>query len=98
MSRLKIPFAFILLALIWGSSFLFIRIADRQISPLDVVTLRVVFGSIGITTIAAIMRVNLRLPRRALGLLLIIAAVNTTVPFLLISWGEVSIDSGLAAV
>jgi drug/metabolite transporter (DMT)-like permease len=98
MSRLRIPFAFILLALIWGSSFLFIRIAVRQISPLDLVTLRVVFGSAGIAVIAALRRTDLRMPVRALGLLILIASVNTTIPFLLISWGEVSINSGLAAV
>jgi drug/metabolite transporter (DMT)-like permease len=98
MSRLRIPIAFILLALIWGSSFLFIRIAVRQITPLDLVTLRVLFGSVGIAIIAGLRRTDLRMPVRALGLLIVIASVNTTIPFLLISWGEVSINSGLAAV
>lgn len=98
MSRIRIPVAFILLALIWGSSFLFIRIAVRQITPLDLVTLRVLFGSIGITAIALLRRPDLRMPRRAWALLVVIASVNTTIPFLLISWGEVSINSGLAAV
>jgi drug/metabolite transporter (DMT)-like permease len=98
MSRIRIPFAFILLALIWGSSFLFIRIAVRQITPLDLVTLRVFFGSVGIAAIALLTRADLRMPKRAIGLLIVIASVNTTIPFLLISWGEVSINSGLAAV
>lgn len=98
MSRTRIPAAFLLLALIWGSSFLFIRLAVERITPLDLVTLRVLFGALGIAAVAAVMRVDLRLPRRALLLLVITASVNTTMPFLLISWGEVSINSGLAAV
>jgi drug/metabolite transporter (DMT)-like permease len=98
MSRFRIPLAFLLLATIWGSSFLFIRIAVRQITPLDVVTLRVFFGSIGIGVIALISRADLRMPRRLFAVLFATASVNTTIPFLLISWGEVSINSGLAAV
>jgi drug/metabolite transporter (DMT)-like permease len=36
--------------------------------------------------------------RRQLGLLAIAATVNSSLPFLLISWGEVSVPSGLASV
>jgi drug/metabolite transporter (DMT)-like permease len=36
--------------------------------------------------------------RRDLALLVVLASVNTTAPFLLISWGEVTVPSGLASV
>jgi drug/metabolite transporter (DMT)-like permease len=98
MQHLRVWLAFALLSLIWGSSYLFIRIADQQISALAVVALRLFFGAAAITLIALVLRAELRVPRRALVTLVALSVVNTTAPFLLITWGEKTIDSGLAAV
>lgn len=98
MSRFRVWLAFAVLSLIWGSSFLFIRIAVEQISPLAVVALRLLFGAAGITVIALVRRTPLRLNRRDLAVLCCLAIANTVAPFILITWGEQTITSGLAAV
>lgn len=98
MYRIRVWLAFALLSLIWGSSYLFIRIAVEQLSPLAVVALRLFFGALTITAIALAVRADLRPPRRAVLTMLLLSLINTVFPFLLITWGEVTISSGLAAV
>lgn len=90
--------AFLLLSLIWGSSYLFIRIGDEQVTPVALVALRLFIGAVVLGAIALARRVDLRLSRRNLFLLVVVATLNTAVPFLLIAWGETTVPSGLASV
>jgi drug/metabolite transporter (DMT)-like permease len=62
------------------------------------VALRLFFGALTITAIAVAVRADLRPPRRAVLTMLLLSLINTVFPFLLITWGEVTISSGLAAV
>ena len=89
------------LALIWGASFMLIKIADRELTPATLI-----LGRLGTAALllAAIAMVRLG-PRRTLaeirakwGWLVVVGLVNTAVPFWLLSWGETRIDSGLAAI
>jgi drug/metabolite transporter (DMT)-like permease len=89
---------FWLLGLIWGSSFLLIKIAVDELGPLPLVAVR-----IGLA--ALFMGAFLRLTGRALPggrterlALVFVGVMNTAVPFTLITWGEQDIDSGLATV
>jgi drug/metabolite transporter (DMT)-like permease len=89
------------LALIWGSSFMFIKVADREVEPstlilgrlwLAALTLAVIVSAlVGSRAVAADLRAHWR-PLVVVGLL------NTAVPFWLLSWGETRIDSGLASI
>jgi drug/metabolite transporter (DMT)-like permease len=90
--------AFILLGLIWGSSFLWIKIGVAEIGPFMLVTLRVLFGLAGLALITVIRRQRIPLDRSALLAFLFLGAVNTALPFTLISWGETHIDSALASI
>lgn len=84
------------LALIWGASFMFIKIADRQLAPATLI-----FGRIGLAAITlaiaapkgtiAALRANARW-------LVVVGLVNTAIPFWLLSWGETRIQSGLASI
>lgn len=89
---------FALLGGIWGSSFMFIKIGDQSLSPLTLVTLRLLFGSIFLA--GALRAFGASLPRdpQVLRRLALIAVFNIVVPFTLITWGERSIDSGVAAI
>lgn len=94
---------FLLLGLIWGSSFLWIKVAlgtggTEGFSPLLLVTFRVLFGVSGL--LALLRSQGLRLPRdrQTLTACALIGLFNTAIPFLLISWGETRIASGLAAI
>ncbi len=86
------------LAVIWGSSFLFIRIGVEQLSTFQLVFLRTGIAAFGLNIVAHLR--GHRPPTDWAGArdLLILGVVNTVFPFALITWGEKSIESGLAAV
>lgn len=88
---------FWVLGLIWGSSFLFIRVGVEQLSPFQVVFIRTAIAAVGLNLLLLARGKHLPLNWRMLAPLLIIGIGNTTIPFALITWGEKSITSGLAA-
>ncbi|HZT86248.1 MAG TPA: DMT family transporter [Gaiellaceae bacterium] len=90
-----------LLALIWGASFMLIKIADRQLAPSTLVLGRLGSATLLLAAIAAAslgLRRTLQELRGAWRWLVVVALVNTAVPFWLLSWGETRIDSGLASI
>ncbi len=98
LSRWLTPGTFILLGLIWGSSFLWIKIAVDEIPPATLVAYRMSLGALGLLAFLAVRR-ELVVPRgRQLVPLAILGAINTALPIFLISWGEQFVDSGTAAV
>jgi drug/metabolite transporter (DMT)-like permease len=91
----------VLLALIWGASFMLIKIADRQLAPSTLILGRLGSAALLLAAIAAVRlgpRETLAELRAAWRWLVVVALVNTAVPFWLLSWGETRIDSGLAAI
>lgn len=92
--------AFWLLGLIWGSSFLWIKLAVADITPLLLVTLRLGFGLVALLAYAGWRRGAVSWPTSAgvWGLYLFMGIVNTALPIALISWSEQHITSGLAAI
>lgn len=89
---------FIVLALIWGSSFLLIKIGVAELSPFALVSGRL--GSAALAFIITLTMLRKQLPRDAKTLvcLIIVGVMNTAVPFVLITWGEQHIDSSLAGI
>jgi drug/metabolite transporter (DMT)-like permease len=85
-----------LLALIWGASFMLIKIADRQLTPATLILGRV--GSAAISFVRLGPRRTFEEIRKAWVWLVVVGIVNTAVPFWLLSWGEKRIDSGLASI
>ncbi len=90
--------AFVLLGLIWGSSFLWIKIAVEDVSPFVVVAFRVLFGLVGLLAVMYWQRQAIPRDRPTLLKYLFMGVFNVVVPFLLITWGETHIDSSLAAI
>ncbi len=89
---------FALLGGIWGSSFMFIKIGVGYFGPFELVSFRLFFGA---TALAIIVRAaGEPLPRdpETVGKLLVLAVFNVAIPFSLITWGELSIASGTAAI
>ncbi len=91
-------FVFITLGLIWSSSFLWIKIAVQEISPITLVAFRVLFGFMFTAVAILIQRAEWPRDRRIWFSLIILGLTNIAIPFFLISWGEQSIDSAVAAV
>ena len=96
--RLREWVAFWLLGTIWGSSFLWIKIAVAETGPVLLAALRLLFGAAGLVGIAWVTRQTVPRDRALLGRFLVLALLNTALPFVLIPWGETRIASGLAAV
>jgi len=90
--------AFWLLGLIWGTSFLWIKIAVGHVPPLTVAALRLGIGLIGLLAVAAARRQPFPRDVRVLRTYVALAAVQSAIPFALIAWGETKIGSGLAAI
>jgi drug/metabolite transporter (DMT)-like permease len=96
--RWLLPAAFVLLGLIWGSSFAWIKIAVDEIPPATLVAWRMTLGAIGMVALLALVRIPW--PRTAGEWLplAVLGAINAAIPIFLISWGEQYVDSGTAAV
>ncbi len=90
--------AFVGLGLIWGSSFLWIKIALDEMAPLMLVGWRVLFGLAGLAAVVAWRRATFPRDRRLWFWMAVIGITNTLLPFALISWGEQHIDSAVAAI
>jgi len=91
----------IALALIWGSSFLFIKVAVRELTPATLIVGRLGLAAItlGLLVLFVVGTGETTRQLRANWMwLVIVALVNTAIPFWLLSWGETRIDSGLASI
>jgi drug/metabolite transporter (DMT)-like permease len=89
---------FSLLGLVWGSSFLWIKVAVREIGPATLVGFRLLIGLLGLLAVVAVRRPSFPSDRRTLAILAILGISNTALPFVLISWGEQYIDSAIASI
>ena len=87
-----------LLAAIWGGSFFFVEIALQEVPPLTI-TLHRVFWAVPV--LGLIVRwhgIAFPTSLRVWGAYLIMGALNNAIPFSLIIWAQMHIDSGLAAI
>lgn len=87
----------LLLASLWGASYLFIRIAVPHLGPFLLMDLRVLIGSGMLLFYAFILR---RVPdlKKRWKEYLILGTINSAVPFTLIAASELYITSSLAAI
>ncbi|MGD8632820.1 MAG: DMT family transporter [Anaerolineales bacterium] len=90
--------AFLLLGSIWGSSFLWIKIALVEVGPFTLVGFRLLFGAVGMILVLAALRPRFPKQRKIWVMLALLGLTNTALPFVLISWGELMIDSGVASI
>jgi drug/metabolite transporter (DMT)-like permease len=86
------------LAAIWGSSFMFIAIALRDLAPSTLILLRMGSGALALAVYVRLAGHSFGALRAYAGPLALLALINTAVPFFLIAWGQQYIDSGLAAI
>lgn len=96
--NLKQWLGFLALTLVWGSSFLWIKIAVREVGPLTVVTIRLLMALVALTPFLLVRRPGVPRGRRMWGVLLLQGLLSTAVPWLLITWAEQYIDSAVATV
>ncbi|WP_091505201.1 MULTISPECIES: DMT family transporter [Amycolatopsis] len=86
------------LALMWGSSFLWIKLGLTAFSPVQLVLIRIVLGAAVLVAICYAQRDRLPSGRRLWGHLAVAALFHNALPFLLFAVGERTVDSGITGV
>lgn len=97
-SRGRIAFDFVLVTLIWGSTWLVIKDQISEVPPTWTVTWRFLLASLGMVALALARRESLRLPAPALGLAAIIGVFQFCGNFQFVYRAEAWLTSGIVAV
>jgi drug/metabolite transporter (DMT)-like permease len=88
----------LLLASLWGPSFLFIKVAVAEIPPFTLVPARVGIAALFLYILPRLKRRSLPAGGRVWLILAIVALFHNALPSVLLSWGEQRIDSALASI
>lgn len=88
----------ILLGLCWGSSFFFVEMLLKHLSPFMIVYLRVSIASIFLIVFIIIRGTKFKLSLKNLFNLFIMSLLNNIFPFLLITFGQQTTTGGLASI
>ncbi|MEO0831313.1 MAG: DMT family transporter, partial [Pseudomonadota bacterium] len=88
----------VLLGLIWGASFLTIRLALDEISALSSVVHRVGWAALALWIVLGLR--GLQVPRdlRLWASFLVMGLLNNAIPFTLMAWGQLHIETGLTSI
>ncbi|MCX5408652.1 DMT family transporter [Streptomyces sp. NBC_00335] len=97
-ARLDWRLRFAVLSVIWGFSFLLIKVGTEAYAPFQVALGRVFFGALALLTVLLIRREPLPRGRRTWAHLSVAALLLNTAPFSLFAYAELSIPSSLAGI
>lgn len=87
----------VLLGLIWGGTFMVVRIALDGYGPLTVACARTTLGALALLSLMVALKRPMP-PRNTWRPLLLIGVLNTALPFALLSWGQQYVPSAFAGI
>ncbi|WP_121065034.1 DMT family transporter [Chachezhania antarctica] len=87
-----------LLALIWGGTFPSVRVALFELTPLTAVLHRTFWAALALWVLALVTRQKLPRNPGTWAAFLVMGLINNAIPFSLQAWGQLHIESGLAAI
>ncbi len=87
----------LLLAALWGASFLFIRIAAPVLNPAPLVEARVIIAGLALLIYAKLIKQRFPL-RSQWQRYLVLGALNAAIPFTLVAFATLTITASLAAI
>ena len=95
---MKVALQFVAMGLVWGASFLFMKVALEGVSFGQVAWARLVFGAVTLGII--VLATHSRLPKQPIVYLhfVVVAITYCVVPFLLFAWAEQYVSSSLASI
>lgn len=88
----------LLLGAIWGASFMFIKIGGEELQPFALVEMRLGLAAIVLLAVNAPRKGHLASLRANWRPISVMGLLNCALPYVLITWGETYISSGLAAI
>ena len=83
---------------LWGTSFLFTAISVRTVDPITVVFYRLALGALVLALVVFARGQAFPRELRTWGGFLLMAIAGNALPFFLISWGQQTVDSGVAGM
>ena len=89
---------FIVLGLIWSSSFLWIKIGVQEIGPMSLTAFRMLFGALTAVLIGIYQGVQWPRDAKTWRDFAILGPASLAIPIFFISWGEQTIDSAVASI
>ena len=89
---------FIVLGLIWSSSFLWIKIGVQEIGPMALTAFRMLFGALTAVLIGIYQGVQWPRDAKTWRDFAILGPASLAIPIFFISWGEQTIDSAVASI
>jgi len=101
MNRLRsasVLIQFLAMGVVWGASFLFIKVALTGLSFGQVAWTRAILGAITLAVVFAVSRSRLPRDPRVWAHITVLAVLNCVVPYLLYAWAEQYVASSLASI
>lgn len=89
---------FVGMGLVWGASFLFMKVALDGTTPVQIVWTRLVLGALALGTVVLVTRSPLPRTRALWGHFAVLGVVGCAVPFSLFAWAEQHVTSGVASI
>jgi len=86
------------LVFLWGTSFMFISVSVETVDPFSIVFFRVVLGALVLVLVVYSRGLRLPLSINAWLAFLLMGFLGNLLPFFLISWGQQSVNSGVAGM
>lgn len=83
---------------IWGASFMFIKVAGAEMEPFFLVEIRLALAALVLIALGVTQGGTFLAMRANWRPILVMGIINCAVPYTLIVWGEIYINSGLAAI
>lgn len=88
----------LLLGLIWGGSFLSIRLALNEVPVVTSVLHRTIWAMLALWIVVGAMRLKVPNDPRIWGAFLVMGLLNNVIPFGLMAWGQLHIETGLTSI
>lgn len=90
--------AFFALSLVWGSSFLFMKLGLEGLSPGQVALVRILLGALTLIAIMVVTRRKWPRERTVWLHMIVVSATLCAIPFTLFAWAETSVPSTVASI
>src|SRR5215468_6408887 len=88
----------VILAILWGASYAFIRLGVATIPPVTLIAARTLIGGALLFVLLAARGIAMPRDVASWQRFLFQALLNSVVPFTLIAWAEKSVEAGLATI
>lgn len=95
---IKITFGYIVICLIWGSTWMAIRIGLDSVPPVTGAGIRFLVASVLVVLILRFMDIKIQADSESIKLYLLMAVFAYIFPFAFVYWGEKYVTSGLASI